>query len=64
MFSADAELQEVVKVSETPGDEAEASDAEKGIQDLGIDFDPDAARGVEVVAVFDAVQIGGVAHVL
>ena len=64
MLTPDAPLQEVVQIAESPGDEAEAGDAEEGVEDLGVDFDPDAAWGVEIVAVFDAVQMFGVAHVL
>ena len=64
MLTPDAPLQEVVQVAEAPGDEAEAGDAEESIKDLGVDFDPDAARRVEIVAVFDAVQAFGVAHIL
>ena len=64
MFPADTVLEEVIQVAETPGDKAEAGDAEKSVEDLGVDLDPDAARRIEIVAVFDAVQVGGVAHVL
>ncbi len=59
-----AVLEEVIQVSESPGDKAETCDAEEGVEDLGIDFQPDPSGGVEVVAVFDSVQTGGVAHVL
>ena len=63
VLAPEAPLEEVVEVAEAPGDEAEAGDAEEGVEDLGVDLDPDAARGVEVVAVFDAVQVRRVAHV-
>ena len=49
---ADAEFHQVVEVAEAPGYEAEACDAEQGIEDLRVDFDPDAAGGVDVVAFF------------
>lgn len=51
----DAEFEQVVEIAEAPGDEAEAGDAEEGVEDLRVDLDPDAARRVDVVA-------GGVAH--
>ena len=57
-------MEEVVEVAEAPGDEAEAGDAEEGVEDLGVDFDPDTAGGVEVAAVFLAVGTGRVAHEL
>lgn len=63
MLASETPLEQVVKIAEAPGDEPEAGDAEQGVEDLGVDFDPDAARGVEVVAVFDAVQVLRVAHV-
>jgi len=44
-----------VEVAEAPGCEAEARDAEEGVEDLAVDFEPDFARGVVVVA-------AGVAH--
>ncbi len=59
---ADAEFHEVVKVAEAPGYEAEARDAEEGVEDLRVDFDPDAAWGVDVVAFFLAMGAGWVAH--
>lgn len=62
--AAEAELEEVVEVAEAPGDEAEAGDAEEGVEDLRVDFDPDAAGGVDVVALFFAVGAGWVAHEL
>lgn len=46
---------EEVEVAEAPGGEAEAGDAEEGVEDLGVDFEPDLARGGGVVG-------GGVAH--
>lgn len=58
----DAELEEVIEVSEAPGDETKACDTEKGVQDLRIDFDPDAAGGVDVVAVFTLVIVRAIAH--
>ena len=61
-IAAKAELEEVVEVAEAPGDEAEAGDAEEGVEDLRVDFDPDAARGLEIVAVFLTVGSGRVAH--
>lgn len=63
VLAPETPLEEVVEIAETPGDEAEAGDAEQGVEDLGVDLDPDAARGVEVVAVFDAVKAFRVAHI-
>lgn len=48
----ETEFHQVVKVAKAPGYETEARDAEKGVEDLRVDFDPDAARGVDVVAIF------------
>lgn len=44
-----APLDQVVEVAEAPGDQAEPSNAEQGIQDLAIDFDPDFAGAVIIV---------------
>ena len=55
-------MEEVVEVAEAPGNEAEAGNAEEGVEDLRVDFDPDAARGIDIVAVFLAVGTGRVAH--
>ena len=62
LFLHDAELQEIVEIAEAPGDEAKTRDAEKSVKNLGIYFDPDAARGLEVAAVFLSVGAGWVAH--
>ena len=58
----DAELEQVIQVSEAPGDKAEARDAEQRVEDLRVDFDPDASGRVDVVAVFFAVQVVRIAH--
>ena len=50
LFSKPAPLEQVVQISKPPRDETKASDAKQSIQDLGVDFDPDATRGVDVVA--------------
>jgi len=44
-----------VEVAEAPGGEAEARDAEESVEDLAVDFEPDLAGRVVVVA-------AGVAH--
>jgi len=44
-----------VEIAEAPGCEAEARDAEEGVEDLAVDFEPDFAGAVVVVA-------AGVAH--
>ena len=62
MLFPDAELEEIVEVSEAPGNETEACDAEKGVQDLRIDFDPNAPGGVDIVAVFTLIVVRAVAH--
>ena len=59
---AETEFQEIVEVAEAPGYETEACHAEKGVEDLRIDFDPDAAGRVDVVALFLAVGSRWVAH--
>ena len=43
-----------VEISKTPWDQAKPSDAEKGVEDLGVDLDPYAPRRVDVVAVWSA----------
>lgn len=40
---------EPVQVAEPPGGQAETSDAEKGVEDLAVNFEPDLAWGVVVV---------------
>lgn len=40
LFLLDAKLEQVVEIAESPGDKAEARDAEQGVQDLRIDLDP------------------------
>lgn len=52
---ADAPPQQEPEVAEAPRDQPEAGHAEERVEDLGVDFDPDAARRVECVA-------GGCAH--
>jgi len=65
LFLGEAELEQVVEIAEAPRDEAEAGDAEERVQHLGVNFDPDPSRGVDVVAVFVSWWGGdGVAHVL
>lgn len=59
LFAGEAPPHEEVKVTEAPGDEAEACDAEEGVENLRGDFDPDAAGGVDVVAAVEVV-LGGV----
>ena len=59
---ADAKLEQVVEIAKAPRYETEASDAEEGIEDLRVNFDPDAARGVDVIAVFTGVKVRRVAH--
>ena len=58
----EAEFEEIIEIAEAPGDETKACDAKEGVEDLGVDFDPDAAGGVDVVAVFAVVVVGVVAH--
>ena len=55
-------MEEVVEVAEAPGNETEAGDAEEGVEDLGVNFDPDAAWGIDIVAFFLAVGTRRVAH--
>lgn len=57
-------LEEVEEVAETPRNEPEACDTEEGIEDLGVDLNPNATRRPQVITVFYAVQTFGVAHVL
>lgn len=47
---ADAPPQQEPEVAEAPRDQPEAGHAEERVEDLGVDFDPDAARRVECVA--------------
>lgn len=49
--AADAQApdHQVIQVTETPGYQTEACDAEESVEDLRVDFDPDAAWGVEVI---------------
>lgn len=39
-----------VEVPKTPGREAEARDTEQGVEDLRVDFQPDLARAIVVIA--------------
>lgn len=48
--SANAPSEQVPEIAETPWNQPKAGDAEQGVQDLRVDFDPDAAWGVDVVA--------------
>lgn len=50
LLPSHAPLEQEVEVAEAPWDEAEAGDAEEGVEDLRVDLDPDAARGVYGVA--------------
>lgn len=47
--------QKVVEVAKPPGNKTEASNAEKRIQYLRVNLDPNAAWGVNVVAVIDPI---------
>lgn len=60
--ATEAEDGEPVEVAEAPGGEAEAGDAEEGVEDLRVDFHPDAAGGLDVVAGRRAHCGGGVAE--
>lgn len=55
-------LEQEPQIPEAPRDEPEPGDAEERVEDLRIDFDPDAAGGVDVVAGGDAHCGGGVAE--
>lgn len=50
VLSADAPPGPPVEIAEAPRGQAEAGDAEEGVEDLRVDLDPDAARGLEVIA--------------
>lgn len=60
--SIDAPSQQEPEIAETPRDQTEAGDAEERVQDLRVDFDPDAACGVDVVAGGGTHRGGGVAE--
>ena len=64
VFFPDPPFEEVVQIAEPPRHQPEPSDAEQGVQDLGVDFDPYSAGAVDVVAVFFAVRAWWVAHEL
>jgi len=53
---------EVIKITEPPWHEAETSDAEECVEDLTINFDPDAAWAVDVVTVWATHGWRGVAE--
>lgn len=64
-FVEKAVLEEVIKIAETPGDEAESGYAKESVEYLRVDFEPYSSGGVEVVAVFEAWGlVSGVAHIL
>lgn len=60
----EAPFEKIVQITETPWDQTEARNAEKRVKDLGVNLKPDPARGLEIGAIFDAMKVLGVAHVL
>ena len=64
MLASDAPLKQIIEITETPRDKAKSSNTEKRIEDLRVDLDPYTARRVEIITVFDAMQVFRVAHEL
>lgn len=58
---ADSVLEEIVQIAEAPWDGTETCNAEEGIEDLGINFDPDTSGRVDIVTGRFAHCWGGVA---
>ena len=55
LFLSDSPFQKIIKVSEAPGNQTKSSHTEECIKDLGVDFYPNAPRGVDIVAIVFAV---------
>ena len=64
LLAQDTVLEEVEEVAKTPRNEPEACNTEEGVENLGVDLNPNAAGGPQVITILYAVQTFGVAHVL